>query len=83
LYAGLDLGEEAVFVGRVCSRLGSCVGAWVEEEGFFGMGGYDGDSVGVGEAEVRVEEEEEMRQSLLQRKGGFEGGPGEGVGVED
>lgn len=81
--AALDLGEEAVFVGGIRGRLGGCVGAGVEEEGFFGVGGYDGDSVGVGEAEVRVEEEEEVRQGFLQRKRGAEGGPGEGVGVED
>lgn len=37
-----------------------------------GAGGYDGDFVGVGEGEVGVEEEEEVREGGVEGEGGRE-----------
>lgn len=58
-------------------------GGGVEPFGGFGVGGEDGDTVGVREGEMRVEEEEEVGESGAEREAWSELGPGVWVGVED
>lgn len=67
-------------IGHVGFLLG---GRGVEPAGLVGVGGDDGDLVGVAKGQMAVDEDEEVRDGIAEGEGVAEAGPGAGVGVED
>lgn len=57
--------------------------AGVKEYGFFSVGGDDGNTIGVGECKVGIEEKKDACHGAGERERRMEFGPGEGVSVED